>query len=61
VGQGVLPQGYPPLVDAMPEAQIAERLDMVKRVIQASVEHMPAHEDFIAAHCAARASVQKRG
>src|SRR5690606_38521957 len=39
-GQGIRTRGYHPLVDAMPEAEIENRLQAVKKVIAASVDYM---------------------
>jgi tryptophan halogenase len=52
-GQRVRPRGYHPLTDLLPEDEIAKYLDEVAGVIGACVEVMPAHEKFIADHCAA--------
>lgn len=54
VGQGLMPQGYHPLVDTLPEAEIARRLEGIRAVIARSAEYMPPHEEFIARHCRAQ-------
>lgn len=51
-GQGLRPQSYHPLVDVLPQAEILARVQGIKRVIDASVEVMPSHREFIAQHCA---------
>ncbi len=52
-GQGLRPKGYHPIVDVLSPAEIADRLEHTKSVIEKSVEYMPRHEEFIAEHCAA--------
>ena len=52
-GQGLRAQGYHPLVDQRTPAEIAAFLGDVRDVIRKCVDVMPAHADFIAAHCAA--------
>ncbi|TLM75206.1 tryptophan halogenase family protein [Microbulbifer harenosus] len=52
LGQGVIPRGYHPLVDAMPEEMFVGRMREIKSVIERSVEAMPSHKAFIASHCA---------
>lgn len=53
LGQGIRPAGYHPLVDAMSPEQISKMLVNVKAVIAQTVQGMPTHEAFIAAHCKA--------
>ena len=53
LGQGITPQAYDPLVDRMPEDEIAKRLESVRQVIERSVDYMPTHADFIAHNCKA--------
>ncbi len=55
-GQGIQPAGYHPLVDGMSQEQIAKMLANVKAVIALTVQSMPTHEAFIAAHCKAAAT-----
>lgn len=59
-GQGIKTRGYHPLVDAMPEEEIANRLATVKKVISASVDYMPSQAEFIAQYCAAPMSETQR-
>lgn len=54
-GQGIVPKGYHPLVDTLSEAEIAERLQHIKMVIDNSADVMPMQSDFIAKHCKAEA------
>ncbi len=52
-GQGVKTRGYHPLVDMLSEAEIAHRLQEIKKVIDASVDYMPTQKEFIARCCVA--------
>ncbi|MES3025425.1 MAG: tryptophan halogenase family protein [Pseudomonadota bacterium] len=52
-GQNMLPDGYNPLVDLLPEADIKEYLDNVEAVMAACVEVMPSHAEFVAQFCKA--------
>ncbi len=54
-GQGLVPDGYDPLVDLYPEADIHQFLEGIRSVIGKCVEVMPSHARFIAEHCAAAA------
>lgn len=55
LGQGIIPQGYDPLVDIKSEAQVAQFLGNVENVIKKCVAVMPTHEDFVAKYCDAKA------
>ncbi len=52
-GQGLTPKGFHPLVDVLPEDEVARRLQHIHGVIQKSAETMPMQKDFIAKHCKA--------
>jgi tryptophan halogenase len=52
-GQGLVPDGYDPLVDLYPEADIHQFLEGIRTVIGKCVEVMPGHSRFISEHCAA--------
>ncbi len=52
-GQGLRSKGYHPLVDQRTPEEIEGFLNNVKDVVQRCVDHMPTHEEYIAAHCAA--------
>ena len=52
-GQGLMPQGYNPLVDLYPEAEVEAFLRGIRDVIDRCVEVMPDHQAFIRDHCAA--------
>ncbi|KQM67564.1 tryptophan halogenase [Sphingomonas sp. Leaf17] len=51
-GQGVIPDGYDPIVDALDETRLAAALDHMRGHIRACVGAMPSHADFIRQHCA---------
>ena len=51
VGQRIVPQGYHPLVDAVPVAELEKLNDSVRGVIASCVAAMPLHEQFIERYC----------
>jgi tryptophan halogenase len=53
VGQGILPRGYHPLVDAISDHDLAQFAESVRGVIATCVAAMPAHEQFIDRYCRA--------
>ncbi len=53
VGQGIVPCGYHPLVDAIPEPELARLGEAVRQVISSCVTAMPTHEQFIERYCKA--------
>ncbi len=53
-GQRLRPRSYDPLVDARSREDIAGLLRDVEDVVARCLDSMPTHEEFIAAHCAAR-------
>ncbi|GGC10299.1 tryptophan halogenase [Novosphingobium endophyticum] len=54
VGQGVLPRGYNPRADILPEDQIRTRMEQRCGFLAQIAERMPAHDEFISRTCAAR-------
>ena len=52
-GQRLRPNSYHPLTDLLSEAEIQTYLEEVESVIDACVDVMPTHAEFIAKHCAA--------
>lgn len=52
-GQGVVANGYNPIVDALPIKDLETRLAGIRNVISKCAEAMPTHEEFIKKHCAA--------
>jgi tryptophan halogenase len=53
IGQGIVPAGYHPLVDAVPEKELEQLGESVRGVIGSCVTAMPEHEQFIARYCRA--------
>ena len=53
IGQGIVPTGYHPLVDAITDRDLAQLGDSVRGVIASCVAAMPSHEQFIARCCQA--------
>lgn len=53
LGQGFIPEGYHPLVDAMPEEDFVRRMKHIKDVLDSSVACMPDHLEFINQNCKA--------
>ena len=53
MGQGIMPARYDPLVDTLPAEPIRQTLARMAEVMRGAAETMPAHQDWIARHCAA--------
>ena len=53
LGQGIVPHAYPALADTLPGPQFDGFLADLRTLIARAVADMPAHERFIANHCAA--------
>ena len=51
VGQRIVPAGYHPLVDAVPQAELEKFGESVRGVIASCVAAMPLHEQFIDRYC----------
>lgn len=54
LGQGIVPQGYDPLVDIRSQSQIVQFLGNIESVIRKCVAVMPTHADFVEKYCDAR-------
>jgi len=54
IGQGMIPDDYHPIVDALDEDQLFEFLDNVKRIISTAASSLPSHEAYLEKHCRAR-------
>jgi tryptophan 7-halogenase len=52
IGQRMMPSGYDPVVDSLPEAKIDEFLNNVRNTIARCAQVMPTHEEFILQTCA---------
>jgi len=55
LGQRIMPRGYHPIVDEMPEDKLVQFVERVRHVVANCVEAMPAHQDFIDGYCKAPA------
>ncbi len=53
LGQGIVPRGYHPAVDRLPDGTLADLVGGVQQVVAACALAMPTHAQFIARHCAA--------
>jgi tryptophan halogenase len=53
LGQGVIPEGYDPLVDTISEAAIRHNLERMRAWVRQNVESMPSQRAYIQANCAA--------
>jgi tryptophan 7-halogenase len=51
IGQGIVPGSYHPLVDLVPDAELARLGESVRGVVASCVAAMPEHEQFIARCC----------
>ena len=51
VGQGLLPESWHPMVEALDETEIDALLAGVQGVLERSAEVMPEHAEYIAQHC----------
>jgi tryptophan halogenase len=52
-GQGLVPKRYHPLANAMPDAELDQRLSEVHHTWAKCLESMPSHQDFIDKNCRA--------
>ena len=50
-GQGLFPESYHPVADAISEDELRLRLTKIRTGIQNRVNGMPGHADFIREHC----------
>src|SRR5262249_45546728 len=55
LGQRIMPGGYHPIVDDMPQDKLVQFVERVRHVVASCVEAMPAHQDFIDGYCKAPA------
>ena len=51
IGQGVMPQAYHPLADAMPSVELARMLDEIDQGVVRLTDSMPGHAQFLRAYC----------
>ena len=52
-GQGVTAKGHHPVVTALGDSEVQARVEQIRGVVNASLEQMPGHAEFIRQHCAA--------
>jgi tryptophan halogenase len=52
IGQGLIPEDYSPVADAMPEDRLIARMDEFRSEIRDRVEEMLPHDRFIERYCA---------
>jgi tryptophan halogenase len=53
LGQGIAPESFDPMVDGVVPAEAAAIMEGMRKVIAATVQAMPAHQQFIDRHCRA--------
>ncbi len=53
LGQRIVPAGYHPIVDQMPEADLVAFVERVRQGVAQAVAAMPEHQAYIDAHCKA--------
>ena len=51
LGQRILPRGYHPIVDEMPDTVLAGFVEQARQDIARTVEAMPSHRQFIDGYC----------
>jgi tryptophan halogenase len=47
LGQGIVPQGYHPIVDEMPEERLLEHVEDLRTMLAHAVASMPTHQEWI--------------
>jgi tryptophan halogenase len=47
LGQGIVPQGYHPIVDDMPEERLVEHVEGMRTMLAHAVASMPTHQEWI--------------
>ena len=47
LGQGIVPQGYHPIVDEMPEERLLEHVEGTRTMLAHAVASMPTHQEWI--------------
>lgn len=51
IGQGLIPAGYDPLVDAVPDGPMKKLLAGMGQSFRQAADNMPSHADYIMRHC----------
>jgi tryptophan halogenase len=47
LGQRIIPRGYHPIVDEMPEGKLVDQVEGMRAVLAQAVGTMPTHEEWI--------------
>ena len=53
LGQRIVPRGYHPIVDEMPDEELTAYVDHTREVLINCVKAMPSHQEFVDLHCKA--------
>jgi tryptophan halogenase len=53
LGQGIVPDGYEPVVDGLDENKVAQALEQMRLAILETATRLPTHEEFVAQCCSA--------
>ena len=53
IGQGLMPEDYHPLVDALSEKQLDDLLDQLRAIVDRTVSALPRHKVFLDRYCKA--------
>ena len=56
LGQGIVPRGYHPIVDEMPEDRLLAHVERMRHLLADCAAAMPMHQAFIDRHCKAPAA-----
>ena len=51
IGQGLIPEGYDPLADSVPDAPMKQMLAQMGQSFRQAADRMPTHDDYITQHC----------
>lgn len=51
VGQGIIPQDYHPMANAISDEQLQEMLENIKRIKRAPLDKIPTHDEFLERVC----------
>lgn len=54
IGQGITPNAYHPLADALTADQLSEYLTNIKTIVTKAAKLLPTHQSYIAKYCAAK-------
>ncbi len=51
IGQGLVPSGYDPLTDSVPDARMKQMLAQMGQSFRQAADRMPSHTEYITQHC----------